>query len=189
MRAAAWQAASAKGTMRCAAIWSILFHRNRKPSFVPHRRHSRTCCQVYQLGRVSPALSCVVELNPRRWSRCLPAQDGLCFSRLEPRVFRRSPDLQSSRSHRRSFLILLALLIGSLSFGYAPVTSASSAAARSAAASYSCDEAGLDRAIVAGGTATLACGSNATITITGPKRIGRDLSLDGANRLTLSGGN
>ncbi len=55
-------------------------------------------------------------------------------------------------------------------------------------AAQSCDEAGLNLAIAAGGTQTFSCGSATTITITGTKFINKNVVLDGSNLLTISGG-
>ncbi len=60
---------------------------------------------------------------------------------------------------------------------------------RARAASYACTEAGLDSAIATGGSATFACGSATTVTITGTKTIATFVSLDGGGLLTISGGN
>ena len=58
------------------------------------------------------------------------------------------------------------------------------------AAVQTCDEAGLDAAIAAGGTNTFSCGSPTTITVSATKGItGTGLVLDGGGLLTISGGN
>ena len=56
------------------------------------------------------------------------------------------------------------------------------------AASYSCDEAGLDQALAAGGTATLGCNTAMTIMLSSAKTITTNITLDGGGFLTLSGG-
>lgn len=58
------------------------------------------------------------------------------------------------------------------------------------AAVQTCNEAGLDAAIAAGGTNTFSCGSPTTITVSATKGItGTGLVLDGGGLLTISGGN
>jgi hypothetical protein len=57
------------------------------------------------------------------------------------------------------------------------------------AVGYSCNESGLDAALAAGGTATFNCASPTTIVVSGTKTVTRDVTLDGGNLLTLSGGN
>ncbi|HEX2908115.1 MAG TPA: choice-of-anchor Q domain-containing protein, partial [Phototrophicaceae bacterium] len=56
------------------------------------------------------------------------------------------------------------------------------------AAEQSCDEAGLNAAIAAGGSHTFACGGPTTITVTATKTISTTLTLDGGGLLTISGG-
>lgn len=78
------------------------------------------------------------------------------------------------------FLPLLVLLAG-LALVSAP---AAHAAVRT------CDEAGLDAAIAAGGTNTFSCGSATTVTVTAGKIVSvSDTVLDGGGLLTISGGN
>src|SRR5579859_1425636 len=57
------------------------------------------------------------------------------------------------------------------------------------AAVYACSEAGLDNALAAGGSATFSCAVPTTVTVSARKTVAHNVSLDGGNRLILSGGN
>ena len=55
------------------------------------------------------------------------------------------------------------------------------------AAERTCDEAGLDAALAAGGAHTFACPGPTTIVVTSTKQVVKDTSLDGGGQLTISG--
>jgi predicted outer membrane repeat protein len=52
----------------------------------------------------------------------------------------------------------------------------------------SCTEAALDAALAGGGTVTFSCGGPATITVTSPKLISHNTTINGGGKITLSGG-
>jgi hypothetical protein len=57
-----------------------------------------------------------------------------------------------------------------------------------AAQVYPCTEAGLDLALATGGSASFACVSATTVTVSNVKLVARDIVLDGGGLLTVSGG-
>ena len=60
---------------------------------------------------------------------------------------------------------------------------------RAQAAAYNCDEAGLNAALAAGGSATFGCAAATTVTVTGTKTVSKSVNLDGGGLLTISGAN
>ena len=56
------------------------------------------------------------------------------------------------------------------------------------AAERTCDEAGLDAALAAGGAHTFACPGPVTIVVSSTKQVDKDTSLDGGGQLTISNG-
>src|SRR5664279_885289 len=54
--------------------------------------------------------------------------------------------------------------------------------------SASCTETALDAALAGGGTVTFNCGGAATITVTSPKLILQNTTVEGGGNITLSGG-
>jgi hypothetical protein len=79
-------------------------------------------------------------------------------------------------------LLALTLALGLLSGGL-PLANVARAA------SYTCDEAGLDAALADGGLVTFTCTAATTITVSATKAIAKDMILDGGGLITISGDN
>jgi hypothetical protein len=87
---------------------------------------------------------------------------------------------------RRWLGLPLALVLGGLLVGVLLAVLPASAAP---AVAYPCSQAGLNSALAAGGAATFSCLAPTTVTVSSaPKLVNKNVSLDGGNKLILSGG-
>jgi len=80
--------------------------------------------------------------------------------------------------------LLLAMALSGLRAG-----SAAAAGPAEPATAYACSEGGLHTALAAGGSATFNCAVPTTVLINAVNVVNKDASLDGGNKLILSGGN
>jgi hypothetical protein len=80
-------------------------------------------------------------------------------------------------------LALGGLLLAALFAGLRP-----GLASAAEAAVYPCSQAGLNSALAAGGSATFSCAVPTTVTVSGRKLVNKNVSLDGGQKLILSGG-
>jgi hypothetical protein len=115
-----------------------------------------------------------------------------------PKPGRESATLESSplgidyreprRSTVRTLRLLVALLMGLVWLSLRPPPSALAAGVVGSGTPASCTEAALDAALAGGGMVTFDCGSaQVTITLTQPKRISFETTVDGAGLITLDG--
>src|SRR3989442_6689786 len=96
--------------------------------------------------------------------------------------------MNTPQTVRTRLVLILALLV----FAMFAATPSALACVVGTGTSASCTEAALDACLPGGGsfdgTVTFACGGAATITVTSPKTISADTTIDGGSVITISCG-